>query len=92
MEGAEVLIDAQRDPHPLDRPFRGVALVGTGGEHDAVGGRLGDAHKDRLVAGVQQPLKHPAANPGQPVKAIAQRQGERPARANLHPQHVSPGA
>jgi hypothetical protein len=85
VKGAEVLIDAERDPHPFDPPLSRVAVIRIGGEYDAVGGRLGDAHNHRLLAGVQQPLEHAAAHPGQAIEAVAQRERERPARANLHP-------
>ena len=50
-------------------------------EQHAVGGRLGDAHRDRRLAVVQQPLEHPAATAQHAVQARPARQAKRPGPA-----------
>jgi len=88
VERAEILIDAQGDPHPFDAPLGRVAVVGLRSEQDPVQSRLGDADQHLRLADVKQPLEYAVTSPRQPVEAAAQRERERPARADVNPHNV----
>ena len=85
MEGAQVLVDAEREAHPRDPVAAASRRARARAEQHAVGRGLRDAHEHGLLLVVQQALEHAAAAAQHAVHA-APGAGEtaRPA--------VSPGA
>ena len=92
VERPQVLVDPEREPHPLDPPLR-RARGRPRGRRTARGRRqLGDADDDRLVARVQQPVQHAAAHPGQPVEADAAGAGGTATRGRTSSRTSTPSA
>ena len=85
IERPQVLVDPERESHPLDPPFGGVAVLGLGPEQDPISRQLGDPDRDRLSAGVQEAVQDTVAGPRESVEADAPGEPERPPRPDLDP-------
>ncbi len=77
MEGAQVLVDAERDPHPLDPQLGGGPGLGLGSEQHAMGAGLGDAEQDRLIPRVYEAMEDRAPKARQAVEPRPARQAKR---------------
>ena len=78
MEGAEVVVDAEGEAHPVDRALRRGLVGRLGTEQDAIGCCLGDADDGRMPVDVQQALADAVAPPRDPVSGAPDRHPEHP--------------
>jgi hypothetical protein len=83
MNRPQVLVDPEREAHPLDAVRRRGVRTRPRAEHDAVARRLRDAHEDRLAAVVQQSFEHASATAQQSVHPPAA-QAKRTRRTDLN--------
>jgi hypothetical protein len=89
VEGAQIVVHAQREAHPLDPVARRLGRARPGAEHHRPGSRLGDPHHDGLPAAgrpatgvtvaptigvmVEQPFQHVPATAQHAVHAPYER-------------------
>jgi hypothetical protein len=85
VERAQVVVDADREPHPPDAPHRVGLGRRTGAEDHAVRRRLDNRDVDRRAVVVEQALDRGAAAAGEAVGRAAG-QAERPWRSDLDAQ------
>jgi hypothetical protein len=82
VKGRQLVVDAECEAHPLERPLAAAARRPPGADHHALRARLRRAHDNRSPVDVQQPLEHAAARAHHAVGAGAG-QSQRPARRQL---------
>ena len=85
VEGAQVVVDAQREAHALQGLLGDVGAVGSGHQHHAVTRRLADADDRGHALDVEQSLEAavaPAAHDAVPSRT---RQAKGPRRTHLSP-------
>ena len=85
VEGAQVVIDAQREAHALQGLRGHVRTVGPGHEHDAVARGLADADDRGDALDVQQALEAAVAPAAHDPVAPRPRQAIGPHRTHLSP-------
>ncbi len=90
VEAAQIVVDAEREAHPLDPVARRLDVARARPEEHHVGRGLRDAHVHRLAVAVQQPFEHTAATAQHPVHAARQRQAKRTRRRDLDAQLDQP--
>ena len=83
VEGAQVVVDAQREPHPLDRQARGRLVGSLSAEKHALGARLRHAHHGRPAVDVQQPLPYASSPPREAVRGAPHGHPEHPSGDHL---------
>src|SRR5205807_8046451 len=92
VEAAQIVVDADGEPHAGDRLLGDGAPGRLRAEEDTVGGELADAHDRGLVADMDEPVQDDPAPGEHAVAAAAQREPEGPDGPDLDPvvDHLSP--
>ena len=85
VEGAQVVVDAQREAHALQGLLGHVGAVGPGHEHDAIARGLADADDRGHPLDVHQPLEAAVAPAAHDAVAPRPRQAIGPYRTHLSP-------